>query len=73
LIVGAGANFEGGIDDRPIASAAAEISRQRIVDVVARGRTVAAVIMGKQAHDDTGRAKAALRTVLARHHFLHRM
>ena len=29
--------------------------------------------MGKQAHDDAGRAKAALRAVLARHHFLHRM
>jgi len=73
LIVGAVADFECGIDDRPVAGAAAQIARQRIVDPVAGRGTAAFVVMREQAHHNTRRTEAALRAVVARHGFLDRV
>ena len=59
-------------NDRPIAGAAAQIARQRIVDPVAIKRLVF-VEQGEQRHDEAGRAEAALRAVGFHHGLLHRM
>ena len=73
-IIGAGiANLERRVDDRPIAGAAAQISRQHIVDLVAGRAAMIVVIVREQAHHDAGRAEAALRAVQTRHRFLDRM
>jgi len=70
---GNGAGLPGGVDNGPVAGAAAEIARQRIVDCCPIGSLAIAVEMREQAHDDAGRAKAALRPVTGRHRGLHRM
>ena len=67
------ADFERRVDDRPIAGAAAQISRQHIVNLVAAGAAAILVKVSEQAHHDAGRAEAALRAVLARHRLLDRM
>ncbi len=70
---GTGAGVAGGVDDGPVAGTAAEIARQRVVDFGPVGSVTVAVEMREQAHDDAGRAKAALRAMTRRHRRLHRM
>jgi len=65
-----GTDLAGGVDDRSIAGAAAEITCQRIVDPCAVGPVAFAMKMREQAHDDTRRAKAALRAVAIDHRLL---
>ncbi len=60
------------VDDRPVAGAAAEISRQRLADASV-GRGLALVIEREQAHDDPRRAEAALRAVKVDHRLLKRV
>ena len=73
-IVGAAvAGFQARVDDRPIAGAAAQIAGEHVVERLPVGRAAAFVVVSKQAHDDAGRAEAALRAVVARHRRLHRM
>ena len=65
--------LQGGVDDRPIAGAAAEIAGERIVDRIAGHGPLGFVIQGEEAHDDAGRAEAALRAVMRHHGGLDRM
>ena len=63
-----------GIDDRPIAGAAAEIAGDPVVDVVARSSGLrSAADTARTGHDEAGRAEAALRAVMVDHRLLHRM
>ena len=68
-----GAGFQGGIDDRPVSRASAQVSGEHIVDCFAGRRAVAGMVVGEQAHHDARRAKAALRAVLSGHRRLDRM
>jgi len=68
------AHAHGGIDDRAVAGAAAQIARQGIVDLAAAGPcAILLEIHAPQGHDETGRAKAALGTVALDHGLLHRV
>ena len=60
------------VDDRPIAGATAEVAGERVARALV-GRRLALVIEREQAHDDAGRAEAALRAVIVDHRLLHRM
>ena len=55
-------------DDRGIAGAAAEVARQCVVVV-----PVAVEMRNRHRHDETGRAEAALRSVMVDHRLLHRV
>ncbi len=68
-----GTGGERGIDDRPIAGAAAEIAGDHVVDLVARHRTIGRLVEREDRHDETRRAEAALRSVVLDHRQLHRM
>ncbi len=59
-------------DDRAIAGAAAQIARERVVDIPARGIALR-LVKREQRHDETRRAEAALRAVLLDHGLLHRV
>ena len=62
------------LDDRPIAGAAAEIAGDPVGHRVAVERPrIGRLIEGEQAHDEAGRAEAALRGVALDHRGLHRM
>ncbi len=66
------AGCERRLEDRPVASAAAEVAGELIAEA-RPGRGGAGVVGGEQAHDDAGRAKAALRPVMVDHRLLHRV
>src|SRR5438105_2110782 len=61
-----------GLDDRTIAGAAAQVARQRVVDI-APSRPARRLVEREQRHHEAGRAKAALRAVALDHRLLHRM
>ena len=68
------AHAAGGVDDRPIAGAAAQVARQGVVDLAAaRLLAVLFQVHAPQGHDEAGRAEAALGTVAFDHRLLHRM
>jgi hypothetical protein len=53
-----------GLQDGPVAGAAAQVARQRVQRLVARDiAAAAAAVQHEQAHHEAGRAKAALRAV----------
>jgi len=58
-----------GIGDRPVAGAAAKISRQTVVDRLPV-RLDAGMVEREEAHHDAGRAEAALRAVMGHHRLL---
>ena len=58
-----------GVNDRPVAGAAAEIARELIVDPVTIDGA-ALLAHGEERHDDAGRAEAALRAVVIDHRLL---
>ena len=68
-----GANLESRIHDWSISGAAAQVARQRVVDLRSISHTVAFMKVSEQAHHDARSAEAALRAVLARHRGLNRM
>ena len=62
----------GGVDDRPVAGAAAQVAGQRVVDGLAR-RRVRALVEPEQAHREARRAEAALRGMALDQRLLHRV
>ena len=63
-----------GVDDRPVAGAAAQVAGQGVVDLAAaRLPAVLFQVHAPQRHDEAGRAEAALGTVAFDHRLLHRM
>ncbi|MNC30261.1 hypothetical protein D3C75_785410 [compost metagenome] len=66
------AGLFGGGDDRPVAGAAAQVAGQRI-DRLRAVVSGAALLQGKQRHDETRCAEAALAAVAVGHRLLHAM
>ena len=62
-----------GVDDRPVAGAAAEIAGDPVIDLVARHLAFGRLVHGEQRHDEARRAEAALRGVACDHLLLDRM
>jgi len=74
---GAGGHGAGGVDDRPVAGAAAQVAAQRIGCLAARHGALAALalvlVQRVQAHHEARRAEAALRAVRIDQRLLHRV
>jgi hypothetical protein len=63
-----------GIQDRPVAGAAAQVARQVVGDLLAGGGRLAVPrAAGRQRHHEARRAEAALRAVAGHHRLLRRM
>ena len=69
----AGRDREPGVDDRPIAGAAAEIAGEPGVDLGAAERAGGRLVHREQRHHEAGRAEAALRSVALDQRRLHRV
>ena len=64
----------GGVHDGPVAGAAAQVARQRVLRLLARdGGTGALVVQREQAHHEAGSAETALRAVAFDHRALRRV
>ena len=64
------AGLLGGIEDRPVAGAAAEVAGERLVGLGRIGAG-AVLLQGEQRHDETRRAEPALRAMAVDHRLLH--
>ena len=66
-----------GIEDRPVAGAAAQVAREIVGQLLARRagvpRGLVVLVGGPQRHHEARRAEAALRAVAVDHRLLHRM
>ena len=65
-----------GIEDRPVAGAAAQVARQVVGELLAgglRAGCAVALVAGGQRHHEARRAEAALRAVAVDHRALHRV
>ena len=63
----------GGVENWPVAGAAAQIARQTVFQLGAAGAVGLAVVAGKQRHGKAWRAKAALRAVVVDQRLLQRV